>query len=80
MGTDTSSLGAMRPGCEADRLPQCGAGVKNEWSYISIPHMPLWSAYVTMLVTGIFLAVSVVRNIWDFSVVDNIQYYGTTVY
>jgi hypothetical protein len=37
MGTGVPSLGAKRPGREADHSPPSSAEVKNAWKYTSIP-------------------------------------------
>jgi hypothetical protein len=36
------SLGAKRPGREADRSPASSAEVKNAWSYTSTPNTSSW--------------------------------------
>jgi hypothetical protein len=42
IGYHVSVLGLEQPGCGVDELHQSSAEVKNEWNYISAPHLHSW--------------------------------------
>jgi hypothetical protein len=61
----SSFLGVILPRCKADHLPILGTGVKNEWSYASTSHVPLW---ITKTFLSLFCCrrreIQVLSEIW----------------